>query len=181
MIWQVRAGAPRRRVRWHDRVVRVIPRRYLFPVLDSTAPWQSILFSSLGCVISVFAEGCTTRRRLKEGLKRERAQRERISSRSPAIGDGVIATVADGCVTFINHVEESLTGWTQYSMLNTSARSPQRVPNARAPGAIKVVWLASPAMSSPESHVLRDSPRIHVAGVLLIAFLVAGIVRMLRK
>jgi len=121
-----------------------IPPQYSFKASDPTAPWQLIIFLIAGTLISVLAEGLhRARGRIEEGLTREREQRERIQVMLSSIGDAVIATDAEGCVTFINHVAESLTGWKQedaagqplgvvFNIVNEQTRMPVENPALRA-------------------------------------------------
>jgi len=121
-----------------------IPPQYSFKASDPTAPWQLIIFFIAGTLISILAESLhRARRRIEEGLTREREQRERIQVMLASIGDAVIATDAEGRVTFINHVAESLTGWKQedatgqplgvvFNIVNEQTRTPVENPALRA-------------------------------------------------
>ena len=51
------------------------------------------------------------RRRTEESEAKEREQHEKLRVTLASIGDAVIATNAEGRVTFMNHAAESLTGW----------------------------------------------------------------------
>jgi two-component system cell cycle sensor histidine kinase/response regulator CckA len=67
-----------------------------------------------GVLISMLAESLhRQRRKTEESEAKEREQAERLRVTLESIGDAVIATDAKGRITFINHVAESLTGWTQ--------------------------------------------------------------------
>jgi PAS domain S-box-containing protein len=65
-----------------------------------------------GALISLMTENLhRARRRSEESEAREREQREKLRVTLASIGDAVIATDAEGRVTFMNHIAESLTGW----------------------------------------------------------------------
>jgi PAS domain S-box-containing protein len=89
-----------------------IPPKYSFTITDPTAPAQLIIFSLAGVLISLLAESLhLARRKTEQSEAKEREQRERYRVTLGSIGDAVIATDAEGRVTFINQVAESLTGW----------------------------------------------------------------------
>lgn len=85
---------------------------------------------------------------------RVRAQQEVFGITVRSIGDGVITTDIDGCVTFLNRVAESLTGWTDadargrplaevFRIVNESTRAPVESPATRALRDGTVVGLAN--------------------------------------
>lgn len=91
------------------------------------------------------------RKRAEEEL-RKRSEWLRITLAS--IGDAVISTDAEGCVTFMNGVAESLTGWTQseatgrpladvFQIVNEGTREPGANPALRALKEGTVVGLAN--------------------------------------
>ena len=67
--------------------------------------------------VSLFIGFLASARRWAEA--HERAERRRFQATVTSIGDAVIATDADGRITFMNHVAETLTGW---SMLEADGR-----------------------------------------------------------
>ncbi len=90
------------------------PPQYSFTVSDPTAPTQLIIFMLGGVLISMLAESLhRARRETEESGAKQREQGERLRVTLESIGDAVITTDAKGRVTFINHVAESLTGWTE--------------------------------------------------------------------
>jgi PAS domain S-box-containing protein len=62
-------------------------------------------FTVSGCGVSALAEMFHRARRQAE------LQRERWRVTLASVGDAIIATDTDGCITFLNGVAESLTGW----------------------------------------------------------------------
>jgi PAS domain S-box-containing protein len=67
-----------------------------------------VLTVSISIIIKVIQDG---RRRAEQDATALAANRERLATILASISDAVIATDADGCVTFINGVAQSLTGW----------------------------------------------------------------------
>ena len=72
---------------------------------------------------------------LAEAIERQRAeervreQREWLGVTLSSIGDAVIATDTDGCVTFMNGVAQSLTGWEQEEAVKKSLEEVFRIVN----------------------------------------------------
>ncbi|MDX1991083.1 MAG: PAS domain S-box protein [bacterium] len=74
-------------------------------VLNSAAVTRILLFIAAATIVGlVNARERRTRRMLRQ-------QREEVAVTLSSIGDGVIVTDADGLVTFVNPVTETLTGW----------------------------------------------------------------------
>ena len=67
-----------------------------------------ILTVSLSILIKVIQDA---RRRAEETASALAESRERLATILATISDAVIATDADGCVTFMNGIAQSLTGW----------------------------------------------------------------------
>jgi PAS domain S-box-containing protein len=88
--------------------------QFSFAASGPKALAQLIVFPLGGALISVMAENLhRARRRTEESEAREREQREKLRVTLASIGDAVITTDAQGLVTFMNRVAESLTGWKQ--------------------------------------------------------------------
>ena len=131
------------------------PPQFSFTVSDPSAPTQLIVFMLAGVLISLLAESLhRARRRTEESEAKEREQRERLRVTLESIGDAVIATDTQGCVTFVNSVTESLTGWNQaeatgkpleevFKIINAQTRQPAENPVARVLREGKVVGLAN--------------------------------------
>jgi PAS domain S-box-containing protein len=86
--------------------------QYSLSASDLTALPQLIVFSLAGALISLLAESLhRARRKAEENEAKEQEQRERLRVTLASIGDAVIATDAQGRVSFMNQVAESLTGW----------------------------------------------------------------------
>src|SRR2546421_9776759 len=66
--------------------------------------------ASFALLFYLAIRGLDERKRSEETI---RVQREWLHVTLSSIGDAVIATDAQGCVTFMNSVTESLTGWHQ--------------------------------------------------------------------
>jgi PAS domain S-box-containing protein len=88
--------------------------QFSFAASGPRALTQLIIFPLGGALISVMAENLhRARRRIQESEVREREQGEKLRVTLASIGDAVITTDAQGQVTFMNPVAESLTGWTR--------------------------------------------------------------------
>src|SRR5437773_9966253 len=89
-----------------------IPPEFSFMVSEPTAAGQLIVFLLSSAFICLLAESLhQATRTAQEGEIREREQRDQYRVTLASISDAVIATDAQGRVTFMNHVAESLTGW----------------------------------------------------------------------
>jgi len=102
---------------------------------------KSPIFNHDGALIGVQGVfwDVTERRSAEEKLA---AEKERLTVTLRSIGDGVISTDTNGCVTLMNQVAEELTGWTQieakgkplteiFRCLDFKTRAP--IPNRLAP------------------------------------------------
>jgi PAS domain S-box-containing protein len=94
------------------------------------------------------------RQAAEAGAEEARRERERLRATLASIGDAVIATDADGRVTFLNPVAEGLTGWAQpeaaglplervFPIINEESRRPVENPVAKALRQKSVVALAN--------------------------------------
>ena len=89
-----------------------LPPQFSVTISEPTGLAQVIIFSLAGALISVMAENLhQARRRTEESEARGREQGEKLRVTLASIGDAVIATDAEGRVTFMNHIAELLTGW----------------------------------------------------------------------
>lgn len=122
--------------------------RYLIAIDDIGTLARLLIFTAVAVLIS----SLTTARRRAEARLQE--QRERFAITLSSIGDGVITTDAQGRVTFMNPVAESLTGWTHaeaagkeiaevFRIINQGTRRPLESPAARALREGNVVGLAN--------------------------------------
>lgn len=92
-----------------------------FSIPDPTDQITLLIFVVVGLGIAFLSQAHRNalQRADEEALLRrnaelaERAQRQRFETTLASIGDGVIATDADGNVNFVNAVAEMLTSWTQ--------------------------------------------------------------------
>jgi PAS domain S-box-containing protein len=88
------------------------PPPYSLAISSPLALAQVNIYLLAGALISLMTENLhRARRRSEESEAREREQREKLRVTLASIGDAVIATDAEGRVTFMNHIAESLTGW----------------------------------------------------------------------
>ena len=109
----------------------------------------------VGTLISLLAESLNrTKRIAQQGKAKERDERERFRVTFDSIGDAVIVTDAQGRVTSMNRVAESLTGWKRseawrrplgeiFNVINEQTRKPVENPALRALEHGLVVGLAN--------------------------------------
>ncbi len=107
---------------------------------------------------SVKAESAEAIAAARQQIERElAAERERLRITLASIGDAVITTDAEGCVSYLNPVAEALTGWTQaeaadrpladvFHILNEHSRQPAGSPTIQARREGLVVGLADHAI-----------------------------------
>ncbi len=82
-----------------------LPPHFSIQIADSESLLRVIIFALGGIFVSLFIGGIA-------GLQQKLAvERERLRVTLTSIGDAVIATDANGCITFMNAVAESATGW----------------------------------------------------------------------
>ncbi len=105
-----------------DRYVRMmagkdVPKEYEFRALQKDGVTRTIVNMTVGFLnyqgrLSAFGtvKDMTLRRQMEDALI---AEKERLAVTLRSIGDGVIATDAEGSVVLINKVAEKLTGWSQ--------------------------------------------------------------------
>jgi len=119
------------------------------PIDDSGSPIRDPEGNTLGAVL-IFRD-ITERKRAEEAIHE---QREWFRVTLSSIGDAVIATDTNGAVTFVNHVAESLTGWTRedaagqslekvFQIVNESTRQQVENPALRAMRDGRIVGLAN--------------------------------------
>ena len=89
----------------------------------------------------------------QQAEKSEREQRERLEVTLSSIGDAVIATDADGKVTFLNQVAEALTGWKQIDAAGRPLDEVFRIVNEKSRQPVE----------SPVSKVLREGGIVGLA------------------
>jgi PAS domain S-box-containing protein len=95
-----------------------MPPAYSFALSDPTGSAQLIVFLLASTMISFLAESLhRMTRKTQESERREHEQSEQFRVTLESIGDAVIATDAQGRITFVNRVAESLTGWTHKESL----------------------------------------------------------------
>jgi PAS domain S-box-containing protein len=130
-------------------IVAVFSVTYIFRFNnDLVAPFQLALFFVITAAISWIYQ----RRQQTEATALEQNEWLRVTLTS--IGDGVIATDADGKVVFINPVASTLTGWTRaealgkpiqdvFNIVNESTRQPVPIPLMEALQKGAIVGLAN--------------------------------------
>src|SRR6187399_2829023 len=114
-------------------------------------------------------------------------QRDWLLVTLSSIGDAVITTDAEGRVTFLNAVAESLTGWTQEAvgqpldgvirLLNEDTRQPVEIPTVRALREGRTHKLADHSLlvaKNGSEHSISDSAALirndkrEIAGLVLV-------------
>jgi PAS domain S-box-containing protein len=102
-------------------------------------------------------EDVTERRQAEEAV---RASQQLLATTLRSIGDAVIATDTEGCITFMNPVAEQLTGWRESEGQGKDHREVFRLVNAAT----------SATVESPVNRVIRDGVTTGLANhTLLIA------------
>ena len=97
-----------------------MPPTYAFALSDPTGPAQLMIFLLASSMISFLAESLhRMKRRAQEGERREHHQSEQFRVTLESIGDAVIAADAEGRVTYVNPVAETLLG---YSLAQAKSR-----------------------------------------------------------
>lgn len=124
-------------------------------VLNTSAAGQVTIFTLASLFICLIAESLhEATRRAAQGEIKEREQREQYRVTLASIGDAVIATDAEGRITFMNPVAEALTGWTRqdaldkplsevFKVINEQTREPVGNPALQALDKGLVVGLAN--------------------------------------
>ncbi len=109
---------------------------------------------SVGIVVLLYRFVRRSERLQEQSAETIAAQREQLQITLTSIGDGVIATDAQGNVTYLNAVAQELTGWTTetaagkplteiFSIVNESTRLPVENPALRALREGRIVGLAN--------------------------------------
>src|ERR1051326_6046730 len=125
-----------------------IPPRFGFHFADTANVVGLIAFVFTCALIVVFGEAA----RVAHSRSNERREVFRVTMRS--IGDAVITTDTKGCVTYLNEVAESLTGWSHteaigqpldrvFKIVNEATHAPVENPAMRALREGLVVGLAN--------------------------------------
>ena len=116
-------------------------------------------------IFYIIIRDVTARKRAEEVL---RQQREWLRVTLSSIGDAVIATDTQGCITFMNSITESLTGWNQleaegkpltevFRIINAETCQPAEDPVTRVLREGKVAALANPhQVDSQRRHRKSD-------------------------
>src|SRR5262245_61346861 len=145
----------------------------------------ALLSRSQGRALESAAQEAWLRRRAE---REERSQRQRLETTLASIGDGVIATEAEGQVSFMNAVAEMLTGWRReealgkpiemvFRIVDEATRKPAEFPTCRAmeqggfvnlsDGTILVAKDGKEIPVDDSASVIRD-PEGKTAGAVLI-------------
>ena len=105
-----------------DRYVRMmagedVPMEYEFNALQKNGVTRTVVYMNVGLInyqgrLAALGtvKDITERKQMERALA---AERERLAVTLSSIGDGVIATDAEGKVTLLNKLAENLTGWSQ--------------------------------------------------------------------
>jgi PAS domain S-box-containing protein len=111
---------------------------YSFTLSDATGLAQLLIFLLASTMISFLAESLhRMTRKAQEGERREREQSEQFRVTLESIGDAVIATDAQGRITFVNRVAEALTGWTHKEVLGRPLDEVFKIVNEQTRDAIE--------------------------------------------
>lgn len=136
---------------------------------------------------NVRPDGEDTTGRAPENVKALHQQRDWLLVTLSCIGDAVITTGAEGRITFLNPVAESLTGWTQeavgqpldgvFRIINEESRQPIEIPTVQALREGRTIKLASHSLlvakdgterSISDSAAPIRNDKEEVAGVVLV-------------
>jgi PAS domain S-box-containing protein len=121
-----------------------MPPAYSLTLSDPTGLAQLLIFLLASTMISFLAESLhRMTRKAQAGERRENQQSEQFRVTLESIGDAVVATDAQGRITFVNRVAEALTGWTHkevlgrpleevFKIVNEQTREPVENPALRA-------------------------------------------------
>jgi PAS domain S-box-containing protein len=122
--------------------------------IGSISATRVVLFIAVALVITVTYE---SRRRISESAFQ---QSQQFRATLTSIGDGVIATDAQGCITMLNPIAESLTGWTLAEAFGQPIENVFRIVNEETRQLVE----------SPITRVLREGQVVGLANhTILIA------------
>ncbi len=131
-----------------------MPPTYAFALSDPAGSAQLIIFLLASTMISLLAESLhSMTRRAQKGERREHHQSEQLRVTLESIGDAVIATDAEGRVTYVNPVAENLLG---YSLAQAKSRPLGQVFNI-------VNEFTRRMAENPVERVLREGHIIRLA------------------
>ncbi|PYV91679.1 MAG: hypothetical protein DMG05_06660, partial [Acidobacteria bacterium] len=97
----------------------------------------------------------SSRQRAEKTLRK---QREWLRTTVLSIGDGVIVTDAQGCVTFMNPVAQSLTGWKGEEAIGKSLAEVFKIVNEKACATVE----------NPVTKVIQEGSGVELAGHTLL-------------
>jgi PAS domain S-box-containing protein len=116
--------------------------------LPSSGDWIGLLAYLFTCTLIIaFGEGA------RRAHRRASEQREVLRATLRSIGDAVITTDTHGCVTYMNAVAESLTGWKLADAVDRPLATVFQIVNEDSRAAVK----------SPEGPALRDGVAVGLA------------------
>ncbi|HEX8000945.1 MAG TPA: PAS domain S-box protein [Pyrinomonadaceae bacterium] len=136
-----------------------VPPIYSLALTQAEHLFGLVVFLVVGTSIAVLSEAMHRARARAESVAQAlRESREQFSTTLKSIGDAVIATNADGLVTFMNAVAEELTGWELQQARGRSLAEVFRIVNEQTRSEVE----------SPVSKVFREDRIVGLANHTLL-------------